>query len=100
MLRGQVFPTRSARWYLACSHVHRHLTATWRDAMPKDFSGAHVRRALTGLALLFVAACSRVPPHLELPHLETRQPAFGATLGGYSGTPVVAGNRVDILLNG
>jgi len=68
--------------------------------MRKDFPGAHVRRASIGLALLFVAACSSVPPHLELPHLETGQPAFAATLGGYSGTPVVAGNRVDILLNG
>ena len=53
------------------------------------------------LALLVIAVgCSRVTPHLELPHLETRQPAFAATLGGYSGTPVVPGNRVDILLNG
>jgi len=50
--------------------------------------------------LVILVGCSRVPPHLELPHLETRQPAFAATLGGYSGTPVVAGNRVDILLNG
>jgi cardiolipin synthase A/B len=55
-----------------------------------------------GLAvmLVIIASCSRVPPHLELPHLETKQPAFAATLGGYSGTPVVGGNRVDILLNG
>jgi cardiolipin synthase A/B len=53
------------------------------------------------LALLVIAVgCSRVTPHLELPHLETRQPAFAATLGGYSGTPVVPGNRVEILLNG
>lgn len=55
-----------------------------------------------GFAALLVISvgCSRVPPHLELPHLETKQPAFAATLGGYSGTPVVAGNRVDLLLNG
>jgi cardiolipin synthase len=44
--------------------------------------------------------CSRVPPHLELPTLDVKQPAFAATLGGYSGTTVVAGNKVDILLNG
>ena len=59
-----------------------------------------MRKEFFGLALLLVTACSRVPPHLELPHLEARQPAFAATLGGYSGTPVVGGNRVDILLNG
>src|SRR4029453_6958390 len=71
-----------------------------RQAMRKDFPGAHVRRASIGLALLFAAPRATPPPHLELPHLETGQPAFAATLGGYSGTPVVAGNRVDILLNG
>jgi cardiolipin synthase len=51
-------------------------------------------------SLALTAGCSRVPPHLELPRLEIRQPAFAATLGGYSGTTVVGGNRVDILLNG
>jgi cardiolipin synthase len=51
-------------------------------------------------ALLVLAGCSRVPPHLELPTLKVEQPAFAATLGGYAGTPVVPGNRVDILLNG
>jgi cardiolipin synthase len=50
--------------------------------------------------LLLMAGCSRVPPHLELPTLDVKQPAFAATLGGYSGTPVVPGNRVDVLLNG
>jgi len=59
-----------------------------------------MRKEFFDLALLLITACSRVPPHLELPRLETRQPAFAATLGGYSGTPVVGGNRVDILLNG
>jgi cardiolipin synthase len=55
-----------------------------------------------GVIALFVLAggCSRVPPHLELPRLDVKQPAFAATLGGYAGTPVVSGNRVDILLNG
>jgi cardiolipin synthase A/B len=59
-----------------------------------------MRRGLVAALLVIIVGCSRVPPHLELPHLETKQPAFAATLGGYSGTPVVAGNRVDVLLNG
>jgi cardiolipin synthase A/B len=58
------------------------------------------RASITLTLLVAAVGCSRVTPHLELPHLETKQPAFAATLGGYSGTPVVAGNRVDILLNG
>jgi cardiolipin synthase A/B len=59
-----------------------------------------MRKGFVAALLVIIVGCSRVPPHLELPHLETKQPAFAATLGGYSGTPVVAGNRVDILLNG
>jgi cardiolipin synthase A/B len=50
--------------------------------------------------LVLTAGCARVPPHLELPRLDVKQSAFAATLGGYSGTTVVSGNRVDILLNG
>ena len=69
--------------------------------MLQKFPRARTWFASIALTLLVIAVgCSRVTPHLELPHLETRQPAFAATLGGYSGTPVVPGNRVDILLNG
>ena len=66
--------------------------------MRRGLPNAHIRGGLAVLLVVF-ASCSRVPPHLELPHLETQLPAFAATLGGYSGTPVVGGNRVDILLN-
>jgi len=59
-----------------------------------------MRKGFVAALLVIIVGCSRVPPHLELPHLETKQPAFAATLGGYSGTTVVAGNRVDVLLNG
>jgi len=64
--------------------------------------GASLRPARLGLALMLVpiAGCARVPPHLELPALEVQQPAFAATLGAYTGTAVVGGNRVGILLNG
>ena len=63
---------------------------------------ARTRHQWIGVAALFVlmASCSRVQPHLELPRMDIKQPAFAATLGGYSGTTVVSGNRVDILLNG
>jgi cardiolipin synthase A/B len=58
--------------------------------------------ARVGLALLLtiVNGCAGVPPHLELPTLDIKQPAFAATLGAYTGTTVVGGNRVEILLNG
>ena len=58
--------------------------------------------ARTALALLLTITmgCAGVPPHLELPNLDIKQPAFAATLGAYTGTTVVGGNRVEILLNG
>ena len=58
--------------------------------------------ARIGLALLLTVTtgCAGVPPHLELPTLDIKQPAFAATLGAYTGTTVVGGNRVEILLNG
>jgi cardiolipin synthase A/B len=52
------------------------------------------------LVLTSAAGCAGVAPHLELPTLDIAQPAFAATLGGYTGTTVVGGNRVEILLNG
>src|SRR5499433_69098 len=60
------------------------------------------RFARTALALLLTITmgCAGVPPHLELPNLDIKQPAFAATLGAYTGTTVVGGNRVEILLNG
>jgi cardiolipin synthase len=64
---------------------------------------AHLAFARIGLALLLAsgAGCASVaPPHLELPTLDIAQPAFAATLGAYTGTTVVGGNRVEILLNG
>jgi len=58
--------------------------------------------ARTSLALLLTltTGCAGVPPHLELPKLDIKQPAFAATLGAYTGTTVVGGNRVEILSNG
>ena len=58
-----------------------------------------VRMALAAL-LTITTGCAGVPPHLELPTLDIKQPAFAATLGAYTGTTVVGGNRVEILLNG
>jgi cardiolipin synthase A/B len=52
------------------------------------------------LQLTITTGCAGVPPHLELPTLDIKQPAFAATLGAYTGTTVVGGNRVEILLNG
>jgi cardiolipin synthase len=59
-----------------------------------------VARIGFALALTSAAGCASVAPHLELPTLDIAQPAFAATLGGYTGTTVVGGNRIEILLNG
>ena len=50
--------------------------------------------------LLLLAGCNHVQPHLKLPDVQIAEPAFRATLVGYTGGAVVGGNRVDVLLNG
>ena len=61
---------------------------------------------VSGVMLLFlivavlIAGCAGVPRHVELPALDVREPVFAATLGAYTGTTVVGGNRIEILLNG
>jgi len=56
--------------------------------------------ALIALLAVSVAACGRVPVHLALPALTLSDPAFEATVAAYAGSPVVGGNRVQLLLNG
>lgn len=67
--------------------------------MPQLFMDSSPRAGLA-LVLILTTGCAGVPPHLELPTLDVKRPAFAATLGAYTGTTVVGGNRVDILLNG
>ena len=61
---------------------------------------AQLARLGLALVLTVTTGCAGVPPHLELPRLDIKQPAFAATLGAYTGTTVVGGNRVQVLLNG
>jgi cardiolipin synthase len=52
-----------------------------------------------GLALL-LAGCARVHPHLALPAMALGEPSFFPTLEAYTAAPIVAGNAVEVLLNG
>src|SRR5262245_5220222 len=78
----------TARWYLPCCHVIANSVSEKVEgdgAMLQQFPRARAWGASIAFALLVIAGgCARVTPHLELPHLQTRQPAFAATLGGYS----------------
>ena len=48
-----------------------------------------------------LAAVTPEPPAVErLPALGVDEPAFAVTLEGHLATPIVDGNRVDVLLNG
>jgi cardiolipin synthase len=58
------------------------------------------RAVSAGCLLVLLAGCSHAQPHLELPDLRIAEPAFRASLVGYTGGTVVGGNRVDVLLNG
>ena len=61
---------------------------------------ASMRKLGFAFAAILAIACARVPEHFELPELEVKQAEFAATLAAYTGTGVVGGNRVAILLNG
>lgn len=47
-----------------------------------------------------VGGCARPDPHVELPEQAISEPAFAATVEAHTGAAVVAGNTVDVLLNG
>jgi cardiolipin synthase A/B len=47
-----------------------------------------------------IAACARPYPHVVFPSMAVGEPSFFPTLEAYAQAPIVAGNRVDILLNG
>jgi cardiolipin synthase len=55
--------------------------------------------ALACLACL-PAACGRPAPHLALPALTLGEASFFPTLEAYTGSPILGGNRVELLLNG
>jgi cardiolipin synthase len=58
-------------------------------------------RPLVLAVLLLAAGCAtRVHPHLTLPVVQLGEASFFPTLEAYTATPIVAGNRVEILLNG
>lgn len=57
-------------------------------------------RLLSVALLLLAAGCARPHPHLVLPDLRLGEPSFFPTLEAYTATPIVPGNRVEILLNG
>src|SRR5262245_10917119 len=109
MLRdGPVDLARSARAHRATPHGHEPgipLALSWqrqRREMGDDVMKKRAGMARTVIALLLIIStgCAGVPPHLELPTLDIKQPAFAATLGAFTGTSVVGGNRVEVLLNG
>jgi cardiolipin synthase A/B len=49
---------------------------------------------------LAAASCNRLPPAEKLPSVAAGDPAFTATMEAHTNSPIVDGNRVDILLNG
>ena len=52
------------------------------------------------LAAFLASACARVQPHVSLPDIALGEPSFFPTLEAYASAPIVAGNTVEMLLNG
>jgi cardiolipin synthase A/B len=60
-----------------------------------------IRRAVTAAVLVpLLAGCAHHQPVLQLPRLEVGHATFAATVAAYTGSALVGGNRVEILLNG
>ena len=56
---------------------------------------------VAGLAVTLAAAsCNRLPRAEKLPSVAAGDPAFMATMEAHTNSPIIDGNRVDILLNG
>ena len=62
------------------------------------------RRVVTTLiAILTLSAavgCTALTPHVALPDVRLGEPSFFPTLEAYAGSPIVAGNKVELLVNG
>lgn len=61
---------------------------------------ARLAAPAAALALVAGTACVYLPPRVLLPAAPLTPASLPAELEAYSGSPVVAGNRVDLLLNG
>lgn len=55
---------------------------------------------LTAVLAIFAVACAHLPPRMVLPSTPLTPAGLGAELEAYTSSPVVGGNRVDLLLNG
>jgi cardiolipin synthase len=73
-----------------CKLIH---TLSWRSV-------CRICGPVAVALFLMSAGCAHHQAVLRLPALQAEDPAFAATLAAYSGTTVVSGNRVEILLNG
>ncbi len=56
--------------------------------------------ALLLIAFCLLESCVNQPPSLTLPDVTVSDPSFPSTLMGFTGSPVMGGTKVDILLNG
>lgn len=52
------------------------------------------------LALLLVSGCAGLTPINEMPHIVLGEPSFYPTLAAHTDASIIAGNRVELLLNG
>jgi len=52
------------------------------------------------LAVSMAGGCTAVRPHISLPDVLLGEPSFFPTLEAYAGSPIVGGNKVELLLNG
>ena len=52
------------------------------------------------LVLLFLSGCASVTPIKDMPNIVLGEPSFYPTLAAHTDAAIIAGNRVELLLNG
>ncbi len=52
------------------------------------------------LSILLLLSCNRVRPVYQIPDISLSESTFFPTIEAHTDAPIIAGNRIDILLNG
>jgi cardiolipin synthase len=59
-----------------------------------------VRRSISLITILFLVGCAKVLAVRNIPQVSVGDASFFRTIEAHTGAPIVAGNRIEVLLNG
>ncbi len=59
-----------------------------------------MRRSISLITILFLVGCAKVLAVRNIPQVTVGDASFFRTIEAHTGAPIVAGNRIEVLLNG